>query len=147
MSPAQPREPLQQRVYRELAAALTARLEGQALSWTAVHTAERRRQARVRLTFARGLEASGTYPGVAEARMVLAEDAPEQAAHDAALVRCWRQVHGIIVDTAGARARIAERLEVVARRQSASQETVLRYPRVHTQYAAGSSVGPADRPL
>jgi hypothetical protein len=32
MSPAQPREPLQQRVYRELAAALTARLEGQELS-------------------------------------------------------------------------------------------------------------------
>jgi hypothetical protein len=132
MTPVPSQEPLQQRIYRALAAALTARLEGQELSWPAVHAAERRRQARVLLTIARGLEASDTYPGVAEALMVLAEDAPEQATHDAALVRRWRQVHGIVVDTAGARARIAQRLEVMARRQSASQETVLRYPRVHT---------------
>jgi hypothetical protein len=122
MTPDQPREPLQQRIYREFADALTSRLEGQELSWPAIHAAEGRRQARVRLTIARCLEASDTYPGVAEALMVLAEDSPEQAAHDAALVRRWRQVHGIVVDTAGARARIAERLEVMAKRQLASDE-------------------------
>jgi hypothetical protein len=65
MTPVPSQEPLQQRIYRELAAELTARLEGQELSWPAVHAAERRRQARVRLTIARGLEASNTYPGVA----------------------------------------------------------------------------------
>ena len=122
MTPVPSQEPLQQRIYRELAAELTARLEGQELSWTTVHAAERRRQARVRLTIARCLEVSDTYPGVAEARMVLAEDAPEQAAHDAALVCRWRQAHGIVVGAAGARARIAERLEAMARRQSASDE-------------------------
>jgi hypothetical protein len=122
MTPVPSQEPLQQRIYRELAAELTARLEGQALSWTAVNTAERRRQARVRLTIARCLEASDTYPGVAEARMILAEDAPEQAARDEALVCRWRQAHGIVVDAAGARARIAQRLEAMAVRQQAYDE-------------------------
>jgi hypothetical protein len=55
MTPVPSQEPLQQRIYRELAAELTARLEGQELSWTTVHAAERRRQARVRLTIARCL--------------------------------------------------------------------------------------------
>jgi hypothetical protein len=108
VSHAPSREPLQQRLYRELADALTARLEGQALSWTTAHAAEGRLGARVRLTIAGRLEVPDTHPRMAHARMILAEDAPEQAARDAALVRRWRQVHGIVVDTAGARARIAE---------------------------------------
>jgi hypothetical protein len=66
------------------------------------------------------MEASDTYPGVAEALMVLAEELSEQAVHGAALVRRWRQVHAIVVDAAGAR--ITARLEVMARRQSASDE-------------------------
>jgi ParB-like chromosome segregation protein Spo0J len=83
------REPLQQRLYRELADALTARLEGQELSWTTVHAAEGRIGARVRLTIAGRLEVPDTHPSMAHARMILAEDAPEQAARDEALVCRW----------------------------------------------------------
>jgi hypothetical protein len=122
MRPEPFREPLQQRVYRELAAALTAQLEGVELSWPAFLAAERRIGARVRLLIGRRLEVPDAHPGMAHALMTLAEDTPEQAAHDAALVRRWHQVHGVVVDAAGARARIAERLEVMARRQSASDE-------------------------
>jgi hypothetical protein len=43
-----PREPLQRRIYQELAGALTARLEEQELSWPAFHAAERWMRARVR---------------------------------------------------------------------------------------------------
>jgi hypothetical protein len=121
MSPAQPREPLQQRVYRELAAALQTRLEGQELSWTAVHAVERRRQARVRLLIGRRLEVPDTDPGMADALMVLAGDSPEQAAHDEALMRRWCQAHGIVVD-AGARDRVLARLEEMSRRQQAAGE-------------------------
>ena len=120
MRPDPSREPLQQRVYRELADALTARLEAQELSWTAVHAAERRIQARVRLCIARRLEVPETHPGMAEALAVLAEETPEQATHDAALVRRWRQAQGLAVDAAGARARVMARLEEMARRQQAA---------------------------
>jgi hypothetical protein len=122
MSPAQPREPLQERVYRVMAAALQTRLEGQELSWTAIHAVERRRQARVRLLIGRRLEVPDTDPGMADALMVLAGDSPEQAVHDEALMRRWCQAHGIVVDAAGARARVAERLETMAARQRASDE-------------------------
>jgi hypothetical protein len=122
MSPAHPREPLQQRLYRTLADVLAARLEEQELSWPAVHAAERRMQARARLKIGRRLGALDTDPDMADALLILAEDSPEQTAHDAALVRRWDQTHGIVVDASGARARIAARLEVMARRQSASDE-------------------------
>ena len=78
MSHAPSREPLQQRRYRALADALTARLEGQALSWTTVHAAEGRLGARVRLTIAGRLEVPDAHPGMAHARMILGEDAPER---------------------------------------------------------------------
>jgi hypothetical protein len=122
MSPAPPREPLQRRVYRELAAALQARLVGQELSWPAVHAAQRRRQARVRLLIGRRLEVPDTHPGMAHALSALAQDSPEQAAHDEALMRRWCQAHGIVVDAAGARAHVAERLETMAARQRAAGE-------------------------
>jgi hypothetical protein len=107
MTPDQPREPLPRRIYREMAAELMARPGGPALSWPAVHAAERRLGARVRLTIAGRLEVPDTHPRMAHARMILAQDSPEQTAHDAALVSRWRQVHGIVVDTAGACVRIA----------------------------------------
>ncbi len=62
MTPVPSQEPLQQRIYRELAAELTARLEGQELSWTTVHAAEGRIGARVRLTIAGRLEVPDTHP-------------------------------------------------------------------------------------
>jgi hypothetical protein len=116
MRPAPSREPLQRRLYRELADALTARLEGQELSWPAMHAAEGRMRARVRLFIGRCLEVPDTHPSMAEALTVLAEDAPEQAAHDAALVSRWCQAHGIVVDV-GARDRVLARLEEISRRQ------------------------------
>jgi hypothetical protein len=73
----------------------------------------------VRLRMARCLEGCDTHPSVADALAVLGNDSAEQAAHDEALVRQWRQAHGIVVDTAGARARIAARLEQMAARQQA----------------------------
>ena len=72
MSHAPSREPLQQRLYRALADALTARLEGQELSWTTVHAAEGRIGARVRLTIGRRLGAPDTDRDMADALMVLA---------------------------------------------------------------------------
>jgi hypothetical protein len=120
MRPEPSREPLQQRLYRELAEALTARLEDQELSWPAIHAAERRMQARVRLFIGRRLGAPDTHPSMAEALMVLAEDAPEQAAYDEALVRRWRQAHGIVVDAAGAREWVMQRLDEMAERLQAS---------------------------
>ncbi len=122
MKPDPSREPLQQRVYRELADALTARLETQELSWSAVWGAERRMQARTRLWIGRRLGALDTDPGMAEALMVLAGDTPEQAAHDEALGSRWRQTHGIVVDTSGARERILQRLDEMAERQQAYNE-------------------------
>jgi hypothetical protein len=119
MSPGTPQEPLQQRIYRELAEELTAHLEGQELLWPAIHAAEGRMRARVRRSLGRRLEVPDTYLSMADALMVLAEESPEQAAHDEALVSRWRQVHGMTVD-AGARVHIAERLEEMARRQQAA---------------------------
>ena len=116
-----PREPLQRRIYQELAGELTARLEGQELSWTAIHAAERRMRARVRRVVGRRLEVPDTHPGLAEALMVLAEETPEQAARDEALVRRWSQAHGIAWDAAGARAHVAARLEAMARREQAAR--------------------------
>jgi ATP-dependent exoDNAse (exonuclease V) beta subunit len=115
-----PREPLQRRIYRELAGALTTRLEGQALSWPVFLTAQRRMQARVRLTIARRLGVDDTHPSLAEALLALAEEAPEQAARDEALVRRWCQAHGIAGEAAGARAHVAARLEAMARREQAA---------------------------
>jgi hypothetical protein len=69
MTPAQPREPLQQRIYRELAEELTARLEGQELSWPAIHAAEGRMRARVRLTIARRLEMPDMHPKSVHSRL------------------------------------------------------------------------------
>ena len=120
MRPEPSREPLQQRLYRELAEELTARLEDQELSWPAIHAAERRMWARVRRFIGRRLEVPDTHPGMAEALTVLAEETPEQATHDAALVRRWRQAQGLAVDAAGARARVMARLEEMARRQQAA---------------------------
>jgi hypothetical protein len=122
MTPAQPRKPLQQRIYQQMAEELTARMEGQALSWPAFFAAERRLQGRVRLTIGRRLGAPDTDRDMADALMVLAEDSPAQAAHDAAVVRRWDQAHGIVEDAAGARARIAQRLEEMAERQQAYDE-------------------------
>ena len=59
---------------------------------------------------------------MAHVRMILAEDAPEQAARDEALVCRWRQAHGIVVDTTGAREWVADRLERMAARQQAFDE-------------------------
>jgi hypothetical protein len=119
MTPDQPREPLPRRIYREMAAKLTARPGGPELSWPAGHAAEGRMRARVRLTIGRRLEVPDTHPGLAHALMTLAEESPEQAAHDEALVRRGRQAHGIAVD-AGARARVLARLEAMSRRQQAA---------------------------
>ena len=94
MRPDPSREPLQRRVYRELADALTARLEAQELSWPAVYAAEGRIRARVRLKVCRRLGTPDTDPIVAEALTALAEETPEQAAHaDAPLVSGARD-HG-----------------------------------------------------
>ena len=119
MTPAQPREPLQQRIYRELADALTARLDAQELSWPTVHAAERRIQARTRLWIGRRLGWPDTDPGMAEALRVLAGDTPEQVAHDEALMSRWRQAHGIVVDTSGAREWVLQRLDQMAERERA----------------------------
>jgi hypothetical protein len=119
MTPPQTREPLQQRIYREMADALTARLEAQELSWPTVLAAERRIQARTRLWIGRRLGWSDTDPGMAEVLMVLADDTPEQAAHDEALRSRWRQAHGIVVDTSGAREWILQRLDQMAERERA----------------------------
>jgi hypothetical protein len=120
MSHAPSREPLQQRLYREMADALQAHLGDQELSWPAIHAAEGRIGARVRLKVCRLLETPDTHPSMADALTVLAGDTPEQAAHDAALVRRWRQAQGLAVDAAGARARVMARLEEMARRQQAA---------------------------
>jgi hypothetical protein len=119
MRPDQPNAPLQQRIYRELADALTARLDAQELSWPTIHAAERRMQARVRLKVCRLLETPDTHPAMADALTVLAGDTPEQAVRDAALVSRWYQAHGIEVDAAGARAWIAARLDQMAERERA----------------------------
>ena len=87
MTPGQPREPLQQRIYRELADGLTARLEGSGLSWEAYFAAQRRIQARAWLTIGRCLEMPDTDPRLAEALTVLADETPEQSAADKALMR------------------------------------------------------------
>jgi hypothetical protein len=122
MTPDQPKAPLQQRIYRELADRFTAQLEGQALSWPAVHAAEGRIRARVRLKLCRLLGAPDTDPGMAEALTVLAGESPAQAASDEALVRRWCQMHGIVEEDAdGARARIAQRLETMAARLQAAE--------------------------
>ena len=121
MRPELSREPLQQRLYRELAEELTARLEDQELSWPAVYAAEGRMRARVRRFIGRRLEVPETHPGMAEALTVLAEETPEQAARDEALVRRWCQAHGIAGDAAGARAHVAARLEAMARREQAAR--------------------------
>ena len=119
MTPAQPREPLQQRIYRELADALTARLDAQELSWPTVHAAERRIQERTRLWIGRRLGWPDKGPGMAEALRVLAGDTPEQVAHDEALMSRWRQAHGIVVDTSGAREWVLQRLDQMAERERA----------------------------
>jgi fermentation-respiration switch protein FrsA (DUF1100 family) len=122
MRPDPSREPLQQRIYRELADALTARLETQELSWPVVDAAERRIQARTQLWIGRRLGWSDTDPGMADALMVLAGDTPEQAAHDEALISRWRQTHGIVVDASGAREWVLQRLDEMATRQQAYDE-------------------------
>jgi hypothetical protein len=78
MRPDPSREPLQRRVYRELADALTARLEAQELSWPAVYAAEGRIRARVRLKVCRRLGTPDTDPIVAEALTALAEETPSR---------------------------------------------------------------------
>jgi hypothetical protein len=120
MSPEPSREPLQQRLYRELAEELTARLEDQERSWPAIHAAERRMRARVRRVIGRRLEVPETHPGMAEALAVLAEETPEQTARDEALMRRWCQAHSIVVDATGARERVMQRLEIMAARQQAA---------------------------
>jgi hypothetical protein len=119
MTPDQPKAPLQQRIYQELADALTARLEAQELSWPAFLAAERRMRARVRLAIGRRLEMPDTHPSMADALTVLAGEIPEQAARDAALVSRWCHAHGIVVETTGARAWVDERLEQMAARERA----------------------------
>jgi hypothetical protein len=119
MTPSQPKAPLQQRIYWELADALTARLEGPALSWETFLAAERRMRARVRLAIGRRLEMPDTHPSMADAIRVLSGETPEQAARDAALVSRWCHAHGIVVETTGARAWVAERLEQMAERKRA----------------------------
>jgi hypothetical protein len=116
MRPAPSREPLHRRIFREMADALTATLEDQKLSWPAVDAAEDRMRARVHLKMARLLGAVDTDPGMPQILATLADDAPAQAAHDAALVRRWRQAQGIVVDASGARERVMQRLEVMAAR-------------------------------
>ena len=128
MRPDQPKEPLQQQTYRKLAEELTERLEGQALSWESVYAAERRIGARARLFFCRRIDAMArslghevddhdSAPCVMDALTILANDSPEQEAHDATLRRRWCQARGIVVDTTGAREWVADRLEKMTERQ------------------------------
>jgi hypothetical protein len=80
MSAAKPREPLQQRVYREMAEQLNARLEGQDMTIQAVIDAMHRIQARARLKVAQRLQGSEDGSLIADARAELGEDSPERAA-------------------------------------------------------------------
>ncbi len=121
MRPDPSREPLHRRIFRELADALTARLEDQELSWPAFLAAQQRILRRVRLKVCRRLGAPDTDRIVAEALTVLAGETVEQAARDEALVRRWCQAHGIAGDAAGARAHVAARLEAMARREQAAR--------------------------
>jgi hypothetical protein len=121
MRPEPSRAPLQQRIYQQLAEELTARMEGEELSWPAVRAAERRIRARVRLFIGRHLEVPDTHPAMAEALTALAGEAPEQAVHDEALMRRWCQAQGVVVE-AGARDRVLTRLETMAARQRAAGE-------------------------
>jgi len=122
MKPDPSGEPLQPRLYRALADALLAQLEEEDMSWSTLFAAERRLQARVRLKIGRRLGAPDTDRDMAEALMVVANDSPEQAAHDAALFRRWCQAHGIVSDADGARAYVMRRLDAMAARLQAADE-------------------------
>jgi hypothetical protein len=124
MSAAKPREPLQQRVYREMAEQLNARLEGQDMTIQAVIDAMHRIQARARLKVAQRLQGSEDGSLIADARAELGEDSPERAAQDEALVCRWRQAQGVAVDAPGARERIAHRLVEMAERQQANATVI-----------------------
>jgi ATP-dependent exoDNAse (exonuclease V) beta subunit len=132
MSAAKRREPLQQRVYREMAEQLKARLEGQDMTIQAVIDAMHRIQARARLKVARRLQGSADGSLIADVLAALEKDSPERAAQDEALVCRWRQAQGVVVDAPGARQRIAHRLAEMAERQQANA-TVAPSVMVHAQ--------------
>jgi hypothetical protein len=100
--------------------AVEARLGAQDISMQAVVEAEQRIQKRARLKIARRLHGSDNHSLVPDALAELAEESPEQAEQDEALVHRWRQAKGLVVDAHGARRRIAHRLDEMAERQHAN---------------------------
>jgi hypothetical protein len=98
---------------------LEARMQG---VWPAdVQAAKLRALARVRLKIAQVTRPVG-HPDIEDARVLLAEDTPEQAAADLKVLRCWaRQYPMTLYRADGARARITAKLEEMHQRLQAGK--------------------------
>ena len=85
-------------------------------AWDALSQAQRRQAARVRLVVGTRLGLDASHPCLADAHALLVGDTPACRAADDALIARWHRAQGIPETPGAARARILERVALMARR-------------------------------
>jgi hypothetical protein len=87
--------------------------------WAEVDAAQRRQTARVRLRLGRRLGLEASDPLMVEALTWLADDDPVRMAEDDGLIARWHHARGMTEHVRGARERLMQRLNEMARRLQA----------------------------
>jgi hypothetical protein len=84
--------------------------------WAEVDAAQRRQAARVRQRLGERLGLAASDPWIVEAMTWLADETPARRAADDELSARWHHAHGMAAHARGARDRLMQRLNMMARR-------------------------------
>ena len=91
------------------------------LAWATVHAALSRQAARARLAIGHRLGMDARDPRLVDAMALLMGDEAAQVAQDMEMIARWHRQQGIPDESRGARERLAQRLDEMARRLASAQ--------------------------